>query len=153
MARAGDAERRAYARLRQAVAPRHPPLRNAARAFVVGGAICAVGEGVLKSFMARGLSADQAALPTAALLVLAGSLLTGFGVYDRWVRFAGMGASLPITGFANAIVAPAMEFRGEGWVMGVGARMFEVAGPVIVFGTWASVLVGLAWYLVKGAVR
>lgn len=153
MARADEGERRRYRRLRDEVAPRHSPLRNAARAFVVGGLICAVGEGVLRQFMGLGLSADQAALPTAALLVLAGSLLTGLGVYDRWVRYAGMGASLPITGFANAIVAPAMEFRREGWVMGVGARMFEVAGPVVVFGTLASVLVGLGWYLLESAAR
>ncbi|MBX6349914.1 MAG: stage V sporulation protein AC [Clostridia bacterium] len=153
MAKADERERRRYLELRSRVAPRHPRLRNAARAFAVGGLICAAGEGVMTYFMRLGLSADQAALPTAALLVLFGSVLTGLGVYDRWVRYAGMGASLPITGFANAIVAPAMEFRREGWVMGVGARMFEVAGPVIVFGTLASVVVGLGWYLLAGPAR
>ncbi|MBX5476714.1 MAG: stage V sporulation protein AC [Clostridia bacterium] len=153
MARASQAQAEAYRRQQQKAKPPVPWARNLFWAFLVGGTICTVGEVVLKFFMAQGMRADQAAVPTASVMVLIGSLLTGLGVYDELVRLAGMGAALPITGFANSIVAPAMEYKREGWVMGVGARMFQVAGPVIVYGIVVSFAVGLVWFLVHGGPR
>ncbi|MDI3269364.1 MAG: SpoVA/SpoVAEb family sporulation membrane protein [Bacillota bacterium] len=131
----------------------HPPVpvaRHFWRAFWVGGLISTVGQFFLSYFEKKGLMPDQAAIPTAAVLVVLGALLTGLGLYDRIASYGGMGAALPITGFANSMVAPAMEFRRDGWVMGVGARLFQVAGPVFVFGTLASLFVGSLWYLFYG---
>lgn len=130
--------------------PRPAFLRNAALAFLVGGAIAVVGQGLIDAFQAAGLPKDQAAGRAAVSLIFAGALLTGLGVYDEIARFGGAGAAIPITGFANSIVAPAMEFAREGFVFGVAARMFQVAGPVIVYGTTAAVISGLARWLVTG---
>ncbi|MBT9258354.1 MAG: SpoVA/SpoVAEb family sporulation membrane protein [Clostridiales bacterium] len=140
----------AYNQKRLAHHPPVPLLRHFGRAFWVGGAICAVGQFFLSFFEKKGLMPDQAAIPTAAVMVVLGALMTGLGLYDRIAAYAGMGAALPITGFANSMVAPAMEFRRDGWVMGVGARLFQVAGPVFVFGTLASLLMGSLWYLFYG---
>lgn len=122
-------------------------LRNVILAFLVGGAISVVGEAVRQFFLARGLGPDAAAGPTAAVMIFLGALLTGLGVYDEIGKVGGMGAFLPITGFANGIVAPAMDFKREGWVLGMGARMFVIAGPVVVFGLLTSFAVGLIHYI------
>jgi stage V sporulation protein AC len=133
---------REYARLRSAIAPRPPLAANLALAFVVGGAICVVGQLILNFFRARGAPLSEASSYTGAIIVLLGALFTGFGLYDELTRAAGMGAALPISGFANSIVAPAMEFKREGWILGVGARMFVIAGPVLVYGVATSFAVG-----------
>lgn len=135
-----------YQQMVNAVKPRPPAGRNAFWAFVVGGAICAAAQGVLLSFKAVGLGSDNAAAATVMVMIFAGALLTGMGVYDNVARVGGAGAILPITGFANSIVAAAMEFKREGFVSGVGARMFTVAGPVLVYGFVTSVLIGLLAY-------
>lgn len=150
MVRVSRSQQQRYRQLQRRHAPPRPLLRNAAAAFVTGGAICTVGEGVRQLFLAQGLAPDRAAAPTAAVMIFLGALLTGLGVYDRIGKFGGMGAALPITGFANSIVSPAMEFKREGWVMGVGAKMFVVAGPVIVYGLVTSFAVGLVYYLLYG---
>lgn len=147
MVKASKNEQQNYKKLHKKHAPPRPVLRNVLAAFVTGGGISLVGEGVRQFFLAQGLSPDRAAGPTAAAMIFLGALLTGLGIYDRIGRFGGMGAALPITGFANAIVAPAMEFKREGWVMGVGAKMFVVAGPVVVYGLITSFAVGLIYYL------
>lgn len=130
--------------------PRPPVLRNMVTAFLAGGAITGIGQMVLALFRSRGLEMREAAGATAAVIILAGALLTGLGVYDRLGRWAGMGASLPISGFANSIVAPAMEYKREGMVLGVGARMFTVAGPVIVYGLVISVLAAAVRFALRG---
>ncbi|MDQ7792945.1 MAG: stage V sporulation protein AC [bacterium] len=127
--------------------PPRPILLNTVRAFLVGGAICTIGQFFLGFFRGRGLPLTEASAVTAATMIFLGAVLTGLGVYDRIGRRGGMGAFLPITGFANAIVAPAMEFKREGFVLGVGARMFTVAGPVIVYAVLVSVLVGAFLWL------
>jgi stage V sporulation protein AC len=138
----------------QALAARHRPptpvVANALRAFGVGGAISAVGQLVLTFFAAHGFSEAKAAAPTAVVVVGLGALFTGLGWYDEVVKFAGMGGSLPISGFSNAMTAPAMEYRREGLVLGVGAKLFTVAGPVLAFGLAAAFVVGLV-RLVVGA--
>lgn len=124
--------------------PRSRTLQSCLRAFWTGGLICCVGQGIGDALRALFvLTAEEVAAWTAILLVFLGALLTALGVYDRIGKYAGAGSVVPITGFANAMVAPAIEFRQEGLVTGVGAKMFSIAGPVIVFGVSASVLAGL----------
>lgn len=147
MVKATQKEQQAFKKIQKKYVPPRPWFRNAVLAFLVGGAISAVGEGIRRAYMSLGLGPDLAAGPLAATMVFLGALLTGLGVYDEIGRIGGMGAALPITGFANSIVSPAMEFKREGWVMGVGAKMFVVAGPVVVFGLVTSLIVGLGYYL------
>ncbi len=124
--------------------PRSRTLQSCLRAFWTGGLICCVGQGIGDALRALFVfTAEEVAAWTAILLVFLGALLTALGVYDRIGKYAGAGSVVPITGFANAMVAPAIEFRQEGLVTGVGAKMFSIAGPVIVFGVSASVLAGL----------
>ena len=124
--------------------PRSRTLQSCLRAFWAGGLLCCVGQGIGDALRALFvLTAEEVAAWTAILLVFLGALLTALGVYDRIGKYAGAGSVVPITGFANAMVAPAIEFRQEGLVTGVGAKMFSIAGPVIVFGVSASVLAGL----------
>lgn len=132
----------------EARSPGSPTLRNTILAFLVGGAICTVGQGILDGYKYFGLSADEAAIATAITLVFLGAMFTGLKVYDNLAKYAGAGTIVPITGFANAIVSPAMEFKSEGFVLGMGAKMFTIAGPVIVFGTVASVVYGVILVLI-----
>ncbi len=123
--------------------PPTPVWMNAVRAFGVGGTVCVIGQLVTDFFVAHGQPASKAASPTAVVMVGLGALFTGLGLYDRLVRSGGMGGSLPISGFANAMVAPAMEYRREGLVLGVGAKLFTVAGPVLAYGLGSAFVVGL----------
>jgi stage V sporulation protein AC len=146
-----DAEqRRRYVALRARHKPPLPHLTNLVMAFVVGGSICAIGQIFYNLFTGRGLPPEQVGAFTAVCLVLLGGVLTGLGLYDEIARVGGMGASLPISGFANSIVAPAMEYRREGWVLGVGAKMFTVAGPVIVYGLLTSLVVAAVYLAAHG---
>ena len=124
-------------------------IKNTIKAFIVGGLICIVGQFISNYFKGKGLGIDETAALTALILILLGALFTGLNVYDELGHFAGAGSIVPITGFANSIVSPAMEFKSEGYVMGVGARMFVVAGPVLVYGISASVVAGIIYYLIK----
>lgn len=138
-----------YARLVQKCAPKAPVLKNALAAFLVGGTICAIGQVFLNIFMANGLSLKEAGTFTSMVMVFLGALLTGLGVYDEIGRFGGAGSMVPITGFANSIVSPALEYKREGYVAGIGAKVFTIAGPVLLYGSLTSVLVGLVFYLVN----
>jgi len=124
---------------------------NSLRAFLSGGLLCVLGQLItnMLSSSGMGLALDDARMLTSVILIAAAVLLTGFGWYDTIAEYACAGTVVPITGFANAIAAPAIEFRSEGLVLGVGAKMFVIAGPVIVYGTMASVLVGLVYFLFK----
>lgn len=120
-----------------------PMGKDLLHAFWVGGLICTLGQLILNGFTALGLSGQDAAAATSVSLVFLSAVLTGLSVYDEIARFAGAGTLVPITGFANAVVAPAIEFKAEGFVTGMAAKMFVIAGPVIVYGTVASVIYGL----------
>ncbi|MCC8155821.1 MAG: stage V sporulation protein AC [Oscillospiraceae bacterium] len=122
--------------------PRSPLWKDMALAFVIGGAICCVGQGLNDTFSALGASEEDAGTWTSIALVFLGALLTGLGVYDRLAVFGGAGTLVPITGFANAVVSPALEFKTEGFIAGMAAKIFTIAGPVIVFGISASVIYG-----------
>ncbi|MDN5348330.1 MAG: stage sporulation protein [Clostridia bacterium] len=136
----------AYQKLVDQVKPKPKVLINALNAFWVGGSICALGQLIILGFRGAGLSLKDAGSATIIIMIFLGALLTGLGVYDRIGKFAGAGSIIPITGFANSIVAPAMEFKQEGFIFGVAARMFTVAGPVLVYGFVLSVIIGLITY-------
>ena len=129
------------------LAPKSPCLKNLAWAFCVGGLICTLGQLLLAGFKALGLEKDLAATAASASLIFLSALLTALSVYDDIAKHAGAGTLVPITGFANAIAAPAVEFKTEGFVLGVGAKMFTIAGPVIVYGLSASVVYGFIFWL------
>ncbi len=132
----------------KSISPKTNEKRTLFRAFWVGGLICCIGQSIrilFENFL--GLTGDELAGFVSCIMIFLGALLTGLGVYDRIGKFAGGGSIVPITGFANSVVSPAMEFRTEGFIYGVASKMFIIAGPIIVFGVASSVLVGLTYYL------
>ena len=126
-----------------------PLLKDVAMAFLVGGAICVIGQLIMNGWSAVGLNKEDAGTATSCSLVLISALLTGFNVYNKIARFGGAGTLVPITGFANAVVSPAIDFKSEGFVTGMAAKMFVIAGPVIVFGTLASAIYGVVLMLLQ----
>lgn len=131
-------------------APKPTYLKNCIMAFIVGGIICCIGQGINDFYMhIINLEKLDAASATSMTLIFIGAILTGFGVYDVIGKRAGAGSIIPITGFANSIVSPAMEFKREGYVMGVGANLFKIAGPVLVYGVSSSIICGLIYYVIK----
>jgi stage V sporulation protein AC len=138
-----------YQALINRVRPRYKYFQNAVMAFLVGGAICLTGQIILQIYIGQGLGPQEAQGATTATMVFLGAFLTGIGVYDLIGKYGGAGSIVPITGFANSIVAPAMEARREGFVFGVGARLFTIAGPVLVYGFLISVLIGIGYFLLR----
>jgi stage V sporulation protein AC len=129
--------------------PKSHLFRNCIRAFIVGGILCDIGQ-FFNSYLIRiGLPKDDVAAWVSIIMVFIGAFLTGIGLYDKLAAFAGAGSLVPITGFANSIVSPAMEFKKEGFIFGVAAKMFVIAGPVLVYGIGTSVVVGIIYYLFK----
>lgn len=129
--------------------PKPTYFKNIIFAFIIGGIICTVGE-FIGNYLARlGYNQESVAAGTSIILVFLGSLLTGLGIYDKIGKVGGAGAAVPITGFANSIVAPAMEYKREGFIFGVAAKMFTIAGPVLVYGVGSSIIVGLLSILFK----
>ena len=124
-------------------ARKSPIVKDVALAFVIGGLICVVGQAIQDGWSAVGLNQEDAGTATSICLVLLSALLTGFNLYNKIARYGGAGTLVPITGFANAVVSPAIDFKSEGFITGMAAKMFTVAGPVIVFGTLASVIYGV----------
>ena len=137
-----------YAKIVARATPASNEKRSLLNAFLVGGFICCIGQFIRYIFMlVFKLKGDELAASTSIVLIFLGVLLTGFGVYDRIRKHAGGGSIVPITGFANSVASPAMEFASEGFIYGMAAKMFVVAGPIIVYGVSASVLVGLIYYI------
>ena len=136
-----------YGKLVSDMAPKSPIIKDCLLAFLVGGAICALGQLIMNGYMALGASKDDAGTAMSMTLVALSALFTGLSLYDDLAKFAGAGTLVPITGFANAVAAPAVEFKTEGFILGVGAKMFTIAGPVIVYGVSASVVYGLIYWI------
>ena len=131
------------------ISPKTNEKRSLLHAFFVGGTICLVGQFIRFILeLTLGLYGDVLAGTTSIIMIFIGALLTGLGVYDRIGKFAGGGSIVPITGFANSVVSPAMEFKTEGYIYGLAAKMFTIAGPILVFGVLSSVGVGLIYYIV-----
>jgi stage V sporulation protein AC len=129
------------------LAPKSPIVKDCIWAFVVGGLICVLGQLLLGGYQSLGLGDKEAGLAVSISLVFLSALATGLNVYDDLAKHAGAGTLVPITGFANSVVSPAMEFKAEGIVTGMAAKMFVIAGPVIVFGTTASVVYGVIYWV------
>ena len=138
-----------YKQLVKDVSPSSPIVANCIKAFVVGGIICVLGQIIMNVIIGYGVEKDIAGAYTTVILIFAGAALTGLGVYDKLGKFAGAVSIVPVTGFANAVAAPTIEFKKEGLVLGLGAKMFIVAGPVILYGLLSSVLVGIIYYIFK----
>lgn len=135
-----------YAALVKARMPKSPLLRDCAGAFFIGGSICTLGQVLMNLWKSAGFASDEASALASISLVFLSALLTGLSLYDDLAKIGGAGTLVPITGFANAICAPAVEFKTEGFILGVGAGMFTIAGPVIVYGLAASVVYGIVYY-------
>lgn len=138
-----------YAKMLEQKAPPSHLLMDMVWAFVIGGLICTIGQAVSNFFVSQGMDKNDTAAATAITMVFLGALLTGLKLYDKIAKHAGAGTLVPITGFANAIVSPAMEFKSEGYIMGIGTKLFAIAGPVLVYGISASVVYGLILFLLK----
>ena len=138
---------RQYQKMVEQMSPKSPILKNCVKAFLIGGLICAIGQGILELYQYWGLDQEKSATATSMTLVTLSALLTGLSLYDNIAKHGGAGTLVPITGFANAVSSAAIEFKTEGFVLGVGAKMFTIAGPVIVYGVSASVIYGLVYWI------
>jgi len=136
-----------YGKLISNMAPKSPIVKDCLNAFWIGGLICCIGQLIMNGYAALGLDKTNAGTATSMSLVALSALLTGLSLYDNIAKYAGAGTLVPITGFANAIAAPAVEFKTEGFVLGVGAKIFTIAGPVILYGVSASVVYGLIYWI------
>lgn len=138
-----------YSKYVKKLSPKSKLFPDMLRAFLIGGAICCIGQGLNQLYTFAGLEKQDAATTVSITLVFLGALLTGLGVYDDLARLGGAGTLVPITGFSNAMVSPALEFKSEGLVTGLAVKMFTIAGPVLVYGISASVIYGLILVLLK----
>ena len=138
---------RQYDKLVRELCPKSPMWKDCVNAFWIGGAICLLGQVLINCYGSWGLEKEDAGTAASMTLVALSALLTGLSLYDNIAKVAGAGTLVPITGFANAIAAPAIEFKTEGFILGVGAKMFTIAGPVIVYGVSASVVYGLIYWI------
>ena len=127
--------------------PDSPVIKDVVKAFLIGGAICTIGQGILNAWKMAGLDETKSAMLTTATLILIGAVLTGIGLYDKIAKHAGAGTIVPVTGFSNAVVSAALEYKTEGFILGMSANLFKIAGPVIVYGTVASVVYGLIYWI------
>ena len=138
-----------YQRYVQEKSPKSPIVKDTVLAFVIGGLICVLGQAIQDGWGAAGLDKEAAGTATSCTLVFLSALSTGLNLYNKIARYGGAGTLVPTTGFANAVVSPAIDFKSEGFVTGMAAKMFVVAGPVIVFGTLASVIYGVILMLLS----
>jgi len=136
-----------YAEFVKARTPVHNVWKNMVKAFITGGTICLAGQIILSFCESKGLSKDACASWTSLILVLISAILTGMGIYPQIAKWGGAGALVPITGFANSVTAPAIEYKKEGQVMGIGCKIFTIAGPVILYGIFASWVLGILYWL------
>ena len=136
-----------YAKKVKEYTPTHSLPKEMLKAFFVGGIICTIGQGITKTAMYYGLNKDDAGTVCTLVLVLSSVILTGFNIYPRIAKFGGAGALVPITGFANSVAAPAIEFQKEGQVFGIGCKIFTISGPVILYGIFSSWVLGVIYWL------
>ena len=141
-------EKQTYKKYADAHAPASPIVRDCLRAFLVGGLICVVGQILIIVYSALGMAEDDAKALCSVTLIFVAALLSGFSLFEKIAKFAGGGTLVPITGFANSVVSPAIDSRSEGLVLGVGAKIFTVAGPVLLYGTLAGAVWGVIYWLI-----
>lgn len=138
-----------YDKMAKKASPNSPKFLNGLKAFIIGGLICTFGELLNYLFKRMGLNEDEVKAMIPTVLIVITAILTGIGIFDKIAKHAGAGTIVPITGFANSVVSPALEFKAEGYVMGVGANLFKIAGPVIAYGILSSVIYGIICYIFK----
>lgn len=136
-----------YSKMVEKATKNSPIVKDCVKAFLIGGAICTIGQGLTELYMSFDMGKTQAQTLCSVTLVFIGVLLTAMHLYEKIAKHAGAGTLVPITGFANSVASPAIEFKSEGFILGVGAKMFSIAGPVIVYGTVASVIYGVIYYI------
>lgn len=127
--------------------PKSPIVKDCIFAFIIGGIICCIGQLVMNLLAIYGTSNDDTGIYTSSVMIIIAAVLTGLGLYGKLGKYAGAGSAIPITGFSNSISSAAIEFKKEGWILGVGAKIFIIAGPVILYGLAASVVVGIVYYI------
>lgn len=142
-----------YDEMVKKASPNSPIILDCIKAFLIGGAICCFGQLLFYIFRKSGMSLDESRSLVSISLIIITAILTGIGVFDKISKHAGAGTIVPITGFANSVVSPAMEFKSEGFIMGTGASIFKVAGPVILYGTTAASLYGLIYFIVEKVIN
>lgn len=142
-----------YDEMVKKASPNSPIVLDCIKAFLIGGAICCFGQLLFYIFRKSGISLDESRSLVSIALIIITAILTGIGVFDKIAKHAGAGTIVPITGFANSVVSPAMEFKSEGFIMGTGASIFKVAGPVILYGTTAASLYGLIYFIVEKVIN
>lgn len=138
-----------YRKMADKASPNSPILLNCVKAFLIGGLICTFGQLLNMIFQKAGLGENEIKIATPCIIIIITAILTGIGIFDKIARHAGAGTIVPITGFANSVVSPALEFKHEGMVLGTAAQMFSIAGPVLVYGIGSSVLYGIIIYIFK----
>lgn len=136
-----------YAKMTGRASPQSPKMLNCIKAFLIGGGICMIGEGISELMLLTGMRKESAELLVPIVLIVLTAILTAFGLFDKIAKHAGAGTIVPITGFANSVVSPALEFSSEGRILGTGAEMFRIAGPVLVYGSTTAVLCGFIYWL------
>lgn len=142
-----------YDEMVKKASPNSPIILDCIKAFLIGGAICCFGQLLFYIFRKSGMSLDESRSLVSISLIIITAILTGIGVFDKIAKHAGAGTIVPITGFANSVVSPAMEFKSEGFIMGTGASIFKVAGPVILYGTTAASVYGLIYFIVEKVIN
>jgi stage V sporulation protein AC len=142
-----------YDEMVKKASPNSPIVLDCIKAFLIGGAICCFGQLLFYIFRKSGMSLDESRSLVSIALIVITAILTGIGVFDKIAKHAGAGTIVPITGFANSVVSPAMEFKSEGFIMGTGASIFKVAGPVILYGTTAASVYGLIYFIVEKVIN
>lgn len=145
-----EISRKEYGDMAKKASPPSKKVRNGFFAFTIGGLVCTLGEGISMLCERYGMSPEDVRLIVPVSLIILSAVLTGLGIFDDIAVFAGAGTIVPITGFANSIVSPALEFKSEGRILGTGANMFKIAGPVLVYGTLAAVIYGVVYYIFIG---
>ncbi len=144
-----DIKSKDYQRLADLLAEKSPILKNTFFAFLIGGLICATGQVFYEIFALYGLSQKESGPYVTVILIVLSAILTAFNLYEKIAKYGGAGTLVPVTGFANSIVSPAMEYVPEGYILGVGVKIFSIAGPVLTYGGLTSVICGLIYYLMK----
>lgn len=140
-------DKKDYSKLVEKKAPKSPIIKDCIAAFIIGGIICCIGQLIMNMLAVYGFTTDDTGIYTSSVLIVCASVLTGLGLYSKLGRFAGAGSIVPITGFSNSITSSAIEFKKEGFILGLGAKIFIIAGPVILYGLLTSVAVGIVYYI------
>ena len=143
-----DISDKQYDEMVKKASPNSPVWLDCLKAFLIGGAICCIGQGLFNLYAMLGMNDDEKKAMVSITLIVLTAILTGIGVFDKIAKHAGAGTIVPITGFANSVVSPGLEFKSEGFVMGTGANIFKIAGPVILYGTSAAMLYGFIYWLI-----